>query len=89
MDVEELIEAFQSQIQGQLVEKGRVSDHLLDLRLAAAGDSYLTAKIDSYLGSVPGVTTVSAQWWRKTLSDIQEMTASAVLSLDVPVLADH
>lgn len=52
---------------GQLMDRGRVIDHLLDLRLEAAGNSGLTAAIDQTLGDVPGRNTVELTWWRDTL----------------------
>ncbi len=52
---------------GQLIDRGRVIDYLLDLRLEAGNDSALTRMIDGILGDVPGKTVVELVWWRDTL----------------------
>ncbi len=55
---------------GQLMDRGRVFDHLLDLRLEAGSDSSLVALIDSVLADVPGKSVVELVWWRDTLEKI-------------------
>jgi hypothetical protein len=52
---------------GQLIDRGRVIDHLLDLRLAAGVDPVLTKMVDEYLAAVPGKTVVELVWWRDVL----------------------
>jgi hypothetical protein len=67
-----LIEEFKSNIGGQLVDRGRVVDQLLDLRLAAHDQPQLTSFIDQLLGSLPGRTVVEAAWWAETLDRLVE-----------------
>ncbi len=55
---------------GQLIDRGRIIDHLLDLRLEATADSSLVTMIDGILADVPGKSVVELVWWRETLDQI-------------------
>ncbi|MEZ5375628.1 MAG: hypothetical protein R2733_03890 [Acidimicrobiales bacterium] len=57
---------------GQLIDRGRIFDHLLDLRLEAGADSALVSMIDGVLASVPGKSVVELVWWRDTLDQIAD-----------------
>ena len=67
-----LIAELQSADHGQIIDRGRIIDHLLDLRLAAEGDTHTTAVIDHLLGNTPGKSTVETSWWRQTLAEIAD-----------------
>lgn len=69
--VESLIEQFRSNIDGQLSDKSRVIDHLLDLRLEVADRPGVVAEIDRLLADVPGLTTVENSWWSAALDDLE------------------
>lgn len=58
---------------GQLMDRGRVIDHLLDLRLAAGIDPALVAVLDQTLAEVPGKSVVELTWWRDTLDKIARL----------------
>ena len=68
---ESLIEQFRSNIDGQLSDKSRVIDHLLDLRLEVAARPGVVAEIDRLLADVPGLTTVENSWWSAALDDLE------------------
>lgn len=73
--VETLIEQFRSNIDGQLSDKSRVIDHLLDMRLAVADRPAVVAEIDRLLSDVPGLTTVENSWWSVALDDLERALA--------------
>jgi hypothetical protein len=70
-----LITELQSVEHGQLIDRGRVIDHLLDLRLVAADDLMVTAAIDQLLANTPGKSTVETVWWQETLTDLHKGAA--------------
>ena len=74
--VESLIQQFRSGIDGQLSDKKRVIDHLLDVRLAAVGHPSIVAEVDRLLSDVPGVTTVENTWWTQALDDLERADAA-------------
>ena len=47
-------------------DRGRVVDHLLDLRIAAADQEHVVGLIDSFLADLPGKTVVETEWWINT-----------------------
>ncbi len=55
---------------GQLIDRGRVIDHLLDLRLEAGSEIALTTLLDEILADVPGKSVVELVWWRDTLDRV-------------------
>lgn len=63
-----LITELQSAEHGQIIDRGRIIDHLLDLRLAAEGDLLNTESIDQLLANTPGKSTVETTWWQETLT---------------------
>lgn len=72
-----MIETFKADITGQLSDKSRVVDGLLDIRLAAGDRPALVTKVDRLLSDVPGLTTVENSWWTAALNDLRR-AASAV-----------
>ena len=66
-----LITELQSVEHGQIIDRGRIIDHLLDLRLAAEGDVALTGALDELLANTPGKSTVETTWWHQTLLDLR------------------
>ena len=75
--LDNLIEQLIKDIEGQLLDKGRVFDHLLDLRLAADGNASATAAIDGLLASVPGKSVVETSWWREALTGLSDAASPA------------
>jgi hypothetical protein len=75
--VDSLIREFRSGIDGQLSDKRRVTDHLLDIRLEAADNPAVVAEVDRYLTDMPGLTTVENEWWTSALDAI-ELAATSV-----------
>lgn len=67
-----LITELQSADHGQIIDRGRIIDHLLDLRLAAEGDITSTESIDQLLANTPGKSTVETSWWQETLVALRE-----------------
>jgi hypothetical protein len=66
-----LITELQSAEHGQIIDRGRVIDHLLDLRIAAAGDLVTMEIIDGLLANTPGKSVVESRWWQETLSELR------------------
>ncbi len=71
-----LIEQFRSGIDGRLSDKSRVTDQLLDVRLAAADLPAVLAVTDRLLADLPGITTVDNTWWRDALDDLERALAA-------------
>ncbi len=67
-----LISELQAVEHGQLIDKSRVIDHLLDLRSAAADSPLVLASIDGLLASAPGRSMVESSWWVLALRDLSE-----------------
>lgn len=74
--VETLIEQFLDGIDGQLSDKSRVIDQLLDIRLAAADRPAVLAEVDLLLANVPGLTTVENDWLRSALDRVSKAAAA-------------
>ncbi len=66
-----MIEQFRANIDGQLSDKRRVTDHLLDVRLAAADLPAVIVETDRLLTDMPGLTTVENTWWADALDSIE------------------
>lgn len=62
----ELLEA----VDGTVLDRSRVVDALLDLRLLAADEPAVQGAIDALLGAVPGRTLVEAAWYVDALSGL-------------------
>ncbi len=73
--IESQIKTLQDQIDGLLVDRGRIIDNLLDLRLDAADRADFVGKIDEVLRDVPGLTVVESQWWTETLDELLDIAA--------------
>ncbi|NNE95403.1 MAG: hypothetical protein HKN24_05190 [Acidimicrobiales bacterium] len=64
--INERITTLRSAIDGQLSDRGRVIDNLLDLRNEFTSPA-LIAVIDELLSDVPGLTVVENEWWSGAL----------------------
>jgi hypothetical protein len=60
------IATLRAAIDGQLSDRNRIIDHLLDLRLEFEAPG-LVAVIDELLSDVPGLTVVENEWWAASL----------------------
>lgn len=74
--INSLLEQFRADIDGQLSDKRRVIDNLLDVRLAAAGLPAVVAEIDRLLADMPGLTTVENTWWTEAIDDIDRASGA-------------
>ncbi len=61
------------EIDGELIDRSKVIDHLLDLRSVSPGLTF-TAQVDRLLSDVPGKSVVDAAWWRQALAQLAEST---------------
>jgi hypothetical protein len=68
-----LIEELKHDTGEQLIDRGRVLDHLLDLRLAAGDQTTFVALIDELLANIPGKSVVEAAWWSETLDRLADL----------------
>jgi len=68
--IETLIQELRTGIDGEVSDKARITDHLLDLRLAANSSPALVAEIDGVLADIPGRTTVANGWWQTVLDQL-------------------
>ena len=66
----QLIDEALAAINGEVLDKSRVTDRLLDLRLAS-GSPELVAAVDDVLGGVPGKTMVATSWWVDALNGLR------------------
>lgn len=66
----QLIDEALAAVNGEVLDKSRAIDGLLDLRLAA-GSPELVAAVDDVLGAVPGKTMVTSEWWIDTLKGLR------------------
>jgi hypothetical protein len=66
----QLIDEAVAAVTGEVLDKSRVIDRLLDLR-NAANDAALEGTIDDTLRSVPGRTMVETSWWLETLNNLR------------------
>ena len=64
--IDERIATLRAAIHGQLSDRNRVIDHLLDLRLDYDAPG-IVAVIDDLLSDVPGLTVVENEWWTAAL----------------------
>jgi hypothetical protein len=67
---ETLIEELISAITGEVTDKSRTADRLLDLRLEA-GSPALVDAVDELLRNLPGRTMVATAWWREALEGLR------------------
>lgn len=66
-----MLQQFRSEIHGQLSDRRRVIDHLLDVRLAMAEQPLVVAEVDRLLAELPGLTTVENAWWAHAIDDLE------------------
>ena len=67
----QLIDEALAAINGEVLDKSRATDWLLDLRLAAGSSSELVAAVDNVLAGVPGKTMVATSWWADALNGLR------------------
>jgi hypothetical protein len=67
---ETLIGELITAIDGEVIDKSRVIDRLLDLRNDAEAPALVDA-VDQLLTNVPGRTMVTAEWWRESLEGLR------------------
>ena len=65
---DEVLERSVSLIHGELIERSRIVDALLDLRNTTSASS-LVEVIDAALRTLPGRTTVRSSWWQGILDE--------------------
>jgi len=66
---DEVLERSVSLIHGELIERSRIVDALLDLRNTTSASS-LVEVIDAALRTLPGRTTVRSSWWQGILDEL-------------------
>jgi hypothetical protein len=67
---ETLIGELITAIDGEVIDKARVIDRLLDLRNDAEAPALVDA-VDQLLRNVPGRTMVTSEWWRESLEGLR------------------
>lgn len=72
--IAELIAGLKSKIDGELIDRGRVMDHLLDVRLSSERPG-LIALVDEMLADLPGRSVVESAWWSDALDRLAEQAA--------------
>lgn len=77
----ELIEEILSGIDGQVTDRSRVVDALLDLRQVGGHDELFTSSVDDLLRTIPGRTMVSSDWYRDVLQGLALDLEATVPSL--------
>jgi hypothetical protein len=66
---DEVLERSVSLIHGELIDRSRIVDALLDLRNTTSASS-LVEVIDAALRGLPGRTTVRSSWWQGILDEL-------------------
>lgn len=69
--ISEHIAGLKAAINGQLSDKNRIIDHLLDMRLDF-GNPGIVAAIDELLADIPGLTVVENEWWSAALNRLSK-----------------
>lgn len=72
-EIKSRVAMLRARINGQLSDRNRVIDHLLDIRLDT-GDPAMVFVVDELLSSVPGLTVVDNSWWSDALDRIERAT---------------
>ena len=67
-----MLQQFRSEIHGQLSDRRRVIDHLLDVRLEMGDNPDVVAEVDRLLGELPGLTTVDNVWWAEAIDGLED-----------------
>ncbi|MEM9562894.1 MAG: hypothetical protein AAGA93_09770 [Actinomycetota bacterium] len=74
---QQLIQQIRSEMHGQLSDRRRVMDHLLDIRLEMSDHPAVVSEVDRLLGDLPGLTTVENEWLGRALDEL-ELAVSAL-----------
>jgi hypothetical protein len=74
------IDRLLDQVDGELTSRSRVTDGLLDLRLAAVEMPDAVTAIDLALLDIPGRTTVSNEWWLAQLETLRTVCAASPIA---------
>ncbi len=69
--ISEHIASLKAAIDGQLSDKNRVIDHLLDIRLEF-GSPGIVPVIDELLVDMPGLSVVENDWWSGALDRLSK-----------------
>jgi hypothetical protein len=69
LQFDEILERSVSLIHGELIDRSRIVDALLDLRNSTSSPSLIEV-IDAALRDVPGRTTVRSSWWQGILDEL-------------------
>ena len=77
--IERLIQELRNGIDGEVSDKTRVVDSLLDLRLAGSQNVAVIAQVDRLLAEVPGRTTVANGWWHSALDQVERACETATV----------
>lgn len=72
-EIKRRVATLRAGIHGQLSDRNRVIDHLLDIRLET-DDPGLVATVDELLSTLPGLTVVENEWWHQALDRIERAT---------------
>ncbi len=67
---ENLIEELIIAVNGEVIDRSRVADRLLDLRNEAGSPGIVDA-VDDLLRNLPGRTMVVTSWWREALEGLR------------------
>ena len=70
--IEQVLATLRSEIDGQLIDRGRVMDHLLDLRADSRDMPALLEVIDQLLVELPGVSVVETSWWSGAIDRLDD-----------------
>ncbi len=65
-----LINEIRTEVEGEISDRSRLVDHLLDVRLAAADRPEMVITVDRLLVDMPGRTTVTNSWWTEALDEL-------------------
>jgi hypothetical protein len=77
----ELIEELLRGISGQVTDRSRVVDGLLDVRQVSGEDELIISNVDELLRAVPGRTMVPSDWYRDVLQGLAVTAEAGVPSL--------
>jgi hypothetical protein len=77
----DVIDGLLLDVDGRVIDRSRVVDALLDIRLAAGSDERLVAEVDAALGTVPGKTMVPTEWYREALCRLGALASAEVATV--------
>ena len=69
-ELNQRVAEMRAAINGQLSDKSRIVDHLLDIRLDSQAPG-IVAVVDELLIEMPGLTVVENSWWSTALDRLQ------------------